>query len=109
MPPGTPLGDCATRHDADVAIVKELIRALDKVDPRAPEWRARIGRVADALNKHATDEEGQIFGRIEQVWDPQELAQIGAEMLKSIDASQRAPALRGQPTKTRAASHRSGR
>jgi hypothetical protein len=77
---GTPLGDWEIRHDADVAIVQELIRAASQLDPTSPEWRMAIGRVMDALNKHVNDEEGQIFGPIEEVWGPERLEEAGKKM-----------------------------
>jgi hypothetical protein len=80
--PGTPLGDWDVRHEADVAVVQRLIAAVDELDPAAPDWRLAVGKVADALNRHVTDEEGQIFGHIEQAWSAQRLEQVGAEMAK---------------------------
>jgi len=36
----------------------------------------------DVLSKHVMDEEGQIFGRIEQVWGSARLEQVGQQMQK---------------------------
>jgi hemerythrin-like domain-containing protein len=80
MGPGTPLGDWASRHDADVALVKELIAATAALDPKRPEWRMSVARVMDTLSRHVMDEEGQIFGRIEQTWGPERLESVGADM-----------------------------
>jgi hypothetical protein len=80
MGAGTPLGDWATRHDADVAVVKQLIAATDALDPKLPDWRMSLGQVMDVLARHVMDEEGQIFGRIEQVWGPERLESVGAEL-----------------------------
>jgi hypothetical protein len=96
MGPGTPLGDWDVRHEADVAIVKQLIAAVDQLDPALPEWRMAVGRVADALSRHVMDEEGQIFGRIEQVWGADRLERAGADMenVKTRAATPAAPARR---------------
>ena len=80
MGAGTPLGDWEIQHDADVAIVQDLIRAASQLDPTSPEWRMAIGRVMDALNKHVNDEEGQIFGPIEEIWGPVRLDEVGEQM-----------------------------
>ena len=80
MGPGTPLGDWEIQHDADVAIVRELIQSANQLDSASPKWRMAIGRVMDALNKHVNDEEGQIFGPIEEVWGPERLDQAGKQM-----------------------------
>ena len=84
--PGTPLGDWAVQHDADVELVEQLILASGDLAPGAPEWRMCLAEVMDALSKHVMDEEGQIFGRIEQVWDVARLENAGAEMQKLVDA-----------------------
>ncbi len=87
MGPGTPLGDWSFQHDADVAAVKQFIEATAQLDPSTPEWRATIGTIMDAMNKHVTDEEGQIFGRIEQIWEPSRLEQAGQGMQKMKDSA----------------------
>ena len=78
--PGTALGDWEVQHDADVAIVQDLTSAANQLDPITPDWRMAIGRIMDALNKHVNDEEGQIFGPIEEVWGPERLDQAGKQM-----------------------------
>ena len=50
--------------------------------PGTPEWNMCIATVMDVLSKHVMDEEGQIFGRVEQVWDAARLEQVGAQMQK---------------------------
>jgi len=80
MGAGTPLGDWEIQHDADVAIVQELIQSASRLEAASPEWRMAIGRVMDALNKHVNDEEGQIFGPIEEVWGPERLEEAGKKM-----------------------------
>ena len=84
MDPGTPLGDWAVQHDTDVDYVEQLIQASRDLEPATPEWRMCVARVMDALSKHVMDEEGQIFGRIEQVWDAHRLEEAGAQMQKRV-------------------------
>ena len=84
--PGTPLGDWDIQHEADVSVVQELIKSVDQADPATPEWRMRVARVMDALSRHVMDEEGQIFGRIEQLWGPERLEMVGAAMEKAMQA-----------------------
>jgi len=78
--PGTPLGDWHSQHEADVSFVEQLIARSDQLTPGTPEWRLCVGACMDALSKHVMDEEGQIFGRVEQVWDAARLEQAGARM-----------------------------
>ena len=105
--PGTPLGDWDLQHEADVAVVRELVEAVNQADPGTPEWRMRIGSVMDALSRHVMDEEGQILGRIEQLWGPDRLESVGAKMQQEITANARGGASKQkQPV---AASGRRGR
>jgi hypothetical protein len=82
--PGTPLSDWELQHTADVTVVQQLIEAANQLDPATPAWRMAIGTVMDTLNKHVTDEEGQIFGRIEELWGADRLEDAGAGMTKMI-------------------------
>jgi hypothetical protein len=97
---GTPLGDWDLEHEADVAAVKLLIETTAHFDPTTPEWRMSVARVMDALNKHVTEEEGQIFGRIEQIWAPERLEEAGARMENLKDE---ATGQKVKPTRTRTA------
>lgn len=76
MGPGTPLADWAVRHDLDVDTVNQLVARVNELSPGTVEWQAAVGAVSDALNRHVMDEEGQIFGRIEQAWGPDRLASV---------------------------------
>ena len=87
MGPGTPLGDWDAIHEADVALVKQLIAASNKAPAGSPEWRMLVGAINDALSKHVMAEEGQIFPRIEQVWGLERLRKAGQAMQATIDRS----------------------
>ena len=106
MGPGSPLGDWDLQHEADVAIVQQLISATADHQPGTPEWRMSVARVMDTLSKHVMDEEGQIFGRIEQVWSAERLEAAGAsmqQMLASRGQDNPPGAARVRPTRARAA------
>jgi hypothetical protein len=92
MGPGTPLGDWEFQHESDVAIVEQLVEAAKELTPATPEWRMAIARIVDALTKHVSDEEGQIFGSIEQMWGPARLDQAGQQMQQTIDDRTQPPA-----------------
>ena len=99
--PGTPLGDWAVQHDADVEYVEQLIQASRDLAPATPEWRMCVARVMDALSKHVMDEEGQIFGRIEQVWDADRLEQAGAQMQKRVARAPSKSTTKPEPARRR--------
>jgi hypothetical protein len=83
--PGTPLGDWDMQHGADIAFVDQLIAQSGQLLPGTAEWRMCVATVMDALSNHVMDEEGQIFGRVEQVWGVACLEQTGAQMQKLLD------------------------
>ena len=99
--PGTPLGDWLGRHDSEVAIVKQLVANVEAQQAGTPESRMAVSQVADVLNKHVTDEEGQIFGRIQQAWDLDRLESVGAaiEEARAQKLSQPAAATRTRPSR----------
>jgi hypothetical protein len=105
MGAGTPLGDWDAIHEADVALVNQLIAASNKVEAGSPEWRMLIGAINDALSKHVMAEEGQIFPRVEQVWGLERLRKAGEAMQATIDrtAGARPPARSKDPVKTASA------
>ena len=41
----------------------------------------------DMLSRLVMDEEGQIFGRIEQLWGPERLTSVGAAMQQAMQAA----------------------
>jgi hypothetical protein len=93
---GTPLGDWIIQHDADVTIVEQLVAGSAELAPGTPEWKMCIATVMDVLSKHVTDEENQIFGRVEQVWAPPKLEQLGEQMQEVVSTS-----MSTQPTRTK--------
>lgn len=98
---GTPLGDWDIQHDADVAVVEQLVEASNQLTPGTPEWRMCIGEVMDTLSKHVMDEEGQIFGRVEQVWDAARLEQVGEQMQALVDKPAKAQSAASPTTPAR--------
>jgi hypothetical protein len=103
--PGTPLGDWTLQHDADVGTVEALVAATAELDPATPEWRTAIGTIADVLNKHVMEEEGHIFGRVEQIWGASRLEEAGQQM-ERMQARRGRGAVVNKPRTPRAKSSR---
>jgi hemerythrin-like domain-containing protein len=99
LPPGTRLGDWELIHDRDVAVVKQLVQHVNELQPGTPAWQMGIGQIVNALTKHVTEEEGQIFPRIEQVWNPQQLEAAGQQMQKLVTAKTPASAAKAEPAR----------
>ena len=97
-----PLGDWAAQHDADVAVVEQLILESGQLTPGTPQWQMCVATAMDVLSKHVMDEENQIFGRLEQVWDAAQLEQLGAKMQELMTKTTRTkPTKKSAPTRRR--------
>lgn len=68
------------RHEDEVAEAEELMEQIDGIPPEDPDWLALVKRLKSALEKHIQQEEGDIWPRIERVWDPKHLEQAGEAM-----------------------------
>ncbi|MGD9765282.1 MAG: hemerythrin domain-containing protein [Candidatus Binatia bacterium] len=70
----------STRHEEEVHKVEGLMKDIERLDPRAELWITTIHQIHTALENHIQQEEGEIFPRIQQVWDQSKLATAGREM-----------------------------
>jgi hypothetical protein len=68
------------RHEDEVAEADELMEQIDGSPAEDPEWLALVRRLKSALDKHIQQEEGDIWPRIERVWDRKHLEQAGEAM-----------------------------
>ena len=67
-------------HHDEVADAESLIEEIDGLDPTADEWLDKIEELLEALEHHIEEEEGDIWPRIQQVWDQTRLEQAGEQM-----------------------------
>ena len=67
-------------HHEEVADAEALIAEIDGLDPTADEWLDKIEELQEALEHHIQEEEGDIWPRIQQVWDQAKLDQAGEQM-----------------------------
>jgi hemerythrin-like domain-containing protein len=67
-------------HHDEVMEAEALIQEINGLDPTADEWLEKVEELQDALEHHIEEEEGDIWPRIEQAWDPSKLERAGQQM-----------------------------
>lgn len=67
-------------HHEEVGEAEALIEELSALDPSEEEWLDKVEELQDALEHHIEEEEGQIWPRIQKVWDRAKLEQAGTQL-----------------------------
>ena len=67
-------------HHEEVTKAEELIGQIDQLDPASDDWMDKVATLQEALEHHIQEEEGDIWPRIQQVWDAAKLERAGQEM-----------------------------
>jgi len=68
------------QHQAEVEKVEGLMKEIERLRPEDQQWLAKVKEVHSGLETHIKEEEGEIFPRIDKVWDAQRLDRSGREM-----------------------------
>jgi len=67
-------------HHEEVGEAEALIEEIDGIDPTGEEWVERVTELQETLEHHVEEEEGNIWPRIQQVWDQSKLEHAGQRM-----------------------------
>lgn len=67
-------------HHEEVTKAEELMKQIDQLDPASDRWMDKVATLQQALEHHIREEEGDIWPRIQQVWDASKLERAGQEM-----------------------------
>ena len=67
-------------HHHEVEEAEGLIKSIDRLDPATDEWLQTVKKLHGALEQHIRKEEGEIWPKIEQVWDASRLEEAGRKM-----------------------------
>jgi hemerythrin-like domain-containing protein len=67
-------------HREEVGEAEALIQEIGELEPTEDEWMDKLEELQDALEHHIEEEEGNIWPRIERVWDRAKLEAAGQEM-----------------------------
>ena len=67
-------------HHREVQEAESLIKSIDRLDPTTDEWLATVKKLHSALEQHIRTEEGEIWPKIEGVWDASRLEEAGRKM-----------------------------
>jgi hypothetical protein len=69
-------------HHEEVGEAETLIEEIGGLDPTGEEWLEKVSELQETLGHHIEEEEGNIWPRIQQVWDQSKLEQAGQQMEK---------------------------
>lgn len=67
-------------HHEEVTETDALIQEIDALDATSDDWVEKVGELHEALEHHIEQEEGDIWPRIQQAWDPSKLEHAGQQM-----------------------------
>ena len=74
------LANWEATHHSEVEEAERLIKSIDRLDPASDEWLQTVKKLRGALEQHIRKEEGEIWPKIEQVWDSSRLEEAGQKM-----------------------------
>jgi hemerythrin superfamily protein len=74
------LREWPVHHQEEVSEAEALIQEIGALDPTGDEWMETVKELQEALEGHIEDEEGDIWPRIQQVWDRSKLERAADEM-----------------------------
>jgi hemerythrin superfamily protein len=60
--------------------VKTLLDELEGFDTESPDFGSKLGELIEAVEHHVKEEEGEMFPKIREVFDEDELEQLGQEL-----------------------------
>jgi hemerythrin-like domain-containing protein len=67
-------------HHEEVGEAEALIEEISALEPSDEEWLDKVLELQEALEHHIEEEEGEIWPKIQKVWDRTKLEQAGAQM-----------------------------
>jgi hemerythrin-like domain-containing protein len=74
------LSEWEEHHHEEVSELESMIQNIDELEPSEPQWMEKVKELQQTLEHHIEEEEGDIWPRIQQVWDRAKLAQAGDQM-----------------------------
>ena len=67
-------------HHDEVTEAEALIQEISGIDSTTDEWMEKIEELQETLEHHIQEEEGDIWPRIQRVWDESKLEHAGEQM-----------------------------
>ena len=74
------LSEWEEHHREEVGELESMIQEIDELEPSDPEWLENVKELRQTLEHHIEEEEGEVWPRIERVWDHTKLAEVGEQM-----------------------------
>ena len=67
-------------HREEVGELESMLQEIDELDPSDSGWLEKVQELRQTLEHHIEEEEGEIWPRIQRVWDHTKLAEVGEQM-----------------------------
>jgi hemerythrin superfamily protein len=64
-------------------VVKVMIGELEDLDPKDETYKAKLTVLKELVLHHVKEEEGELFPMAREIFEPEELAQIGERIVKA--------------------------
>lgn len=74
------LSEWEEHHHEEVSELESMIQDIDELEPSEPQWMEKVKELQQTLEHHIEEEEGDIWPRIQQLWDRAKLTQAGDQM-----------------------------
>ena len=78
------LADWHERHHREVGEAERMIGEIDRMEPRENRWLQMVTQLRTTLEQHIQTEEGQIWPKIQQMWDANKLEHAGEQIQNTV-------------------------
>ena len=68
------------QHREEVGEAESMIQEIGELEPSDPAWLEKVQELRQMLEHHIEEEEGDVWPRIQEVWDHTKLAEVGEQM-----------------------------
>ncbi len=76
------LSDWEAHHREEVSELESMIQEIGELEVSDPEWIEKVKELQQTLEHHIEEEEGDVWPRIQRVWDHEKLTYVGEQMAK---------------------------
>lgn len=67
-------------HREEVSELESMIQKIGELEPADSKWMEAVKKLRQTLEHHIQEEEGDVWPRIQRVWDQDKLALAGEQM-----------------------------
>ena len=74
------LAEWEGHHREEVGELESMIQKIGELEPSDSKWMENVKKLRQTLEHHIQEEEGEVWPRIQRVWDQDKLARVGEQM-----------------------------